>query len=355
MKKLFLASLLLASSVWITAQTDRVTRLQSARNLVVTTTDGQVSYHATSTAQSLMIHKQGSTLSIGGQSLPMSDIQKMRLVMPQKFALNEDSTTFTPYAVDHGLLALRYDFQLNKWNPLTLPASLTGTQVLDAFGEGTLLARYSGSSESEWAQVDFELVDLNTDATVINAGTHYIVKPTREPDIAIGRKTTLSYGSAQVSGPAYIIYNVSMENGKTAPANQSLISAGSGDVRMRVTGTYMKLADRQRVYYVNRAFYCMDNDGHFYESTDSVEMKAFRNWVVFVRNTNGLPMRFYINGIDEDLTLSGIQGLTATGGEPLADDCVYDLYGRRLGTRQSLSGRLPRGIYIVNGKKIMVR
>ena len=143
MKKLFIAYLLLASSVCASAQSERATRLQNARNLVVTTTDGNVSYHATSTAQSLIMRKQGNTLTFNGQTMNMSDIRKMRLVVPQKFALNEDSTTFTPYAVDHGLLALRYDFQLNKWNPMTLPVSMSGRQVLDAFGEVTLLARYS--------------------------------------------------------------------------------------------------------------------------------------------------------------------------------------------------------------------
>lgn len=354
MKNIFIATLLLASTVCATAQTDRATRLQNTRNLVVTTTDGTTSYHAISASQSLIIRKQGNTLAFDGQTLPISDIQKMRLVVPQKFALSEDSTTFTPYDVDHGLLALRYDFQLNKWNPLTLPVSVSGQQMLDAFGEGTQLARYSGASESEWAQIDFELIDLNTDEVVVNAGTHYIVKPTREPDIAMGRKTSLAYGSAQVSGPAYIIYNVSMESGKTIPNNQSIISE-TRKVRMRASGTYMKLADKQRVYYINRPFYCMDNDGHFYESQDSVEMKAFRNWLVFVSNTDDLPMRFYVDGIGEDLTLAGIQHATVWGEEPSADDSVYDLSGRRIGTRQALNGRLSRGIYIVNGKKMMVR
>ncbi len=354
MKKLFLAYLLLASSVCASAQSERATRLQNARNLVVTTTDGNVSYHATSTAQSLIMRKQGNTLTFSGQTMNMSDIQKMRLVVPQKFALNEDSTTFTPYAVDHGLLALRYDFQLNKWNPMTLPVSMSGRQVLDAFGEGTLLARYSGATEGEWAQIDFELIDLNTDEVVINAGTHYIVKPTREPDIPKGRKTTLSYGSAQVSGPAYIIYNVSMEGGKAIPGNQSLQSE-TRKVRMRASGTYTKMTDNHKLSYINRPFYCMDNDGHFFESNDSVEMKAFRNWVVFVANSDSVPMRFYINGIDEDLTLTGIDHATLRGENGTDDESVYDLSGRRLGSRQMLDGRLSRGIYIVNGKKIMVR
>ncbi len=354
MKKLFIASLLIATSVCASAQSERATRLQNARNLVVTTTDGEVSYHATSTAQSIMMRKQGNTLTLDGQTLPMSDIQKMRLVVPQKFALSEDSTTFTPYAVDHGLLALRYGFQLNKWNPLTLPVSMSGRQVLDAFGEGTLLACYSGASESEWAQIDFELIDLNTDEVVVNSGAHYIVKPTREPDIPKGRKTTLPYGSAQVSGPAYIIYNVSMLGAKAAPDNQSLSSA-ERNVRMRASGTYTKKDGAHRLYYVNRPFYCMDDNGHFYESTDSVEVKAFRNWVVFVGNTNNLPMRFYINGIDEDLTLTGIQHATVRDEDAVADESVYDLSGRRLGTPQMLNGRLSRGIYIVNGKKMIVR
>ena len=66
-------------------------------------------------------------------------------------------------------------------------------------------------------------------------------------------------------------------------------------------------------------------------------------------------MRFYINGIDEDLTLTGIDHATLRGEDGTDDESVYDLSGRRLGSRQMLDGRLSRGIYIVNGKKIMVR
>lgn len=353
MKKLLLSAILLASSVWASAQTDRVTRLQAARNLIVTTTDGQTTYHSTTTAQSLILRKQGNTLTVEGRTIDMGDIRKMRLVVPQKFQLNEDSATFTPMSIDHGLMALRYSFQLNKWNPLVVPLTLTGEQVLEAFGEGTQLAVYKQTSEGEWAQVDFELVDLNTTDEVIVPGEYFIIRPTRQPDIATGRKTTVSYGGSTVSGPAYIIYNVSMDDSRDAPLNKSLRSA-ENNVSMRVSGTYKLMSGRQKLMYSNRAFYCMNDDGRFYEPSDSVEMKAFRNWVVFVKNANNLPMRFYVGGIDEDLTLTGINSLLARDGKE-GDDMVYDLSGRRLGSRKSLDGLLPRGLYIMNGKKILVR
>ena len=350
MKKMLLTALLLATMTWASAQSERVTRLQGSRNLIVTTTDGHAAYHTTSAAQSLIIRKEGDKLVFDGQPIAMSDIQKMRLVTPQKYILNEDSTTFTPMEVDRGLLALRYDFQLNKWNTLVLPVSLTGEQVIEAFGEGTQLAVYMGATENEWAQIDFDFIDLNTTETVVNPDKYYIIRPTREPDIAVGQTTNVYYGTTRVPGPAYIIYNVSMVKNKDFPANQSL-SSTERNLGMRVSGAYKS----QKVSYLNRVFFCMNDNGLFYEANDSVEMKAFHNWMVLVRNNNNLPFRFYINGIDEDLTLASIEGLTVSDGQTIPDASIYDLSGRRLGTRQSLNGRLPRGIYISNGKKIMVR
>ena len=37
------------------------------------------------------------------------------------------------------------------------------------------------------------------------------------------------------------------------------------------------------------------------------------------------------------------------------DDYVYDLQGRRVGTLRSSDAPLPKGIYIVNGKKVVLR
>ena len=390
MRTLFL-SLLFPLSLSVFSQSDRLSSLQSSRNLVITSSDGTSSYHTVTSTQSLMFYKQGDQLTLNGQQLPIADIRKMRLVIPQRFALSEDSATFTPIATDHALLAFKRSFVLNKWNTVVVPFGLSGRQVLDAFGEGTLLACYKGITEGDDAQVDFELLDLDSDETVMQPHTYYIIKPTREPDIPEGKKTTVAYGKSTIPGPAYIIGNVSMELGKDYVANTA-VNSSEGNVRLRLSGTYKKLADKQRIFFSNgRSFYFMNDEGHFYEPTDSVEVRAFDSWLVSVRNTNNLPIRFFVNGIDEDITVpTSIESLHApSAGSPFvlsSSSVLYDLQGRRVsvpsGSRvpsgssvSSVSGsssgsRVPSGssvssssrvsslrpgLYILNGKKILLK
>lgn len=352
MKKHLLAIILLASAVSLQAQTDRVTKLQNARNLAITTTDGNSILHMVSTDKSLMFHKQGSELNLNGQSMQIGDIKTMRLLVPTKFIINEDSATFTPRAIDNGLLAFRNNLNVGKWNTLVVPFSLTGEQVIDAFGEGTQLAIYSGITEGDVAQIDLTLVDLNTSETVLKANSYYIIRPTRDPDIAPGNTTSVNYGTAKVSGPAYIIYNVSMEKGKDYVANQSLRSA-ENNVTMRISGTYKMLTDRQKLYYGTREYFCLNDEGLFYLPTDSVEMKAFHNWVVTSKNSNNLPVRFYVNGIGEDLTATGIEDIVTAA--RLQDDSYYDLSGRKVANGSWMNRPMRKGLYINNGKKVIVR
>ena len=74
-------------------------------------------------------------------------------------------------------------------------------------------------------------------------------------------------------------------------------------------------------------------------------MKAFTHWIEEAINKNGLALRFYVDGIQEDITMpSAIDAPTSDGQRQTV---VFDLTGRRLNTT-------PRhGIYIVNGRKVI--
>ena len=99
----------------------------------------------------------------------------------------------------------------------------------------------------------------------------------------------------------------------------------------------------------------MNDEGQFYEPTDSVEVRAFDSWLVSVRNTNNLPIRFFVNGIDEDITVpTSIESLHApSAGSPFvlsSSSVLYDLQGRRVSvpSGSSVSGsssgsRVPSG------------
>ena len=343
MKKTLIAFMLLTSVGWTQAQTNRVTLLQGARNLVVSTADGKQSHHLVTSEKSQMIYKKDGKFIIGHDSIAMADVKALRLKALPKLVLDEDSATFSPRNVEHGLLALRYSCLPGKWSTLTLPVSLTGEQVTEVFGEGTVLACYKGITETQVATVDFETIDLNTCEIALEAGKNYIVRPTREPDIAIGKQTSISYGTGKLSGPLYLLPNVSMVKDRDYVPAQTLRSA-SGLTRMRVNASYKS---QEQLAIGTRTIFYTNEDGLFSQLTEAMPMKAFRNYMSEAKNDSNMVWNFYVDGINEDLTATGITAPAIGRGQH--SDIIFDLQGRRT------IGTLRPGIYIINGKKMMVR
>jgi hypothetical protein len=241
-------------------------------------------------------------------------------------------------------LAFRRSFHLNQWNSLIVPFSLTGPQVLETFGADAQLVAFDALTDGDVATVELNTVDLTAEGTALQAGVHYLIRPTREPDLAEGTTTTVVYGSRRVAGPLYVIPEVSLTKGTSSPKNQALRS-GSDQVRLLVSGTY----NQTEVSPSTRRLFALGEEGLFFEQLDPIVVKAFRSWLVEARNTNGVPLRFYVDGIGEDLTG------TSSVYRPLADmlsgqQVVCDMQGRRL-------ENAPRckGLYIMNGKKVIVR
>ena len=82
----------------------------------------------------------------------------------------------------------------------------------------------------------------------------------------------------------------------------------------------------------------------------------------FVRVTEATtlpPFSVYaqLDSTDDFVPLSGEDtGIKEVSGERLAiSDHVYDLSGRKIVNGKSVNGKLSRGIYIVNGQKVMVK
>ena len=121
--------------------------------------------------------------------------------------------------MSHGLLAFRSTLNMNQWNTLVLPVSLTGRQVADAFGEDALLADFKDIIEGETtAQFNFKTIPLNTDEVVVKSEMLYLIFPTRQPDIATGKTTSVVYGDKKIPGPVYLIADVSLQKGKDVPS-----------------------------------------------------------------------------------------------------------------------------------------
>ena len=327
------------------AQNSRATILQNAKNLTITTSDQRTYYYLVSASHNHTMHRGNGEVVIQRDTFEVSKIRSMRFIALPRFSLNEDSTAFAAdYSIDHGLLALRRSMNLNVWNTLVLPFSLTGSQVRETFGEDTRLAQASAVTEDDVATVEFNTIPLSGDDVVIETGGFYLIRPTRDPDLPQGELTSVVYGNGRVNGPVYIIPNVTMASGQKSPGSESMRS-DEDQVRVRFYGTY-KSQDLERE---DRDVYYMNNEGRYAVLNEKQTLKAFRSWIEIVRNNNALPFRFYIDGVAESISDLPIDDLRF-------DNKVYDLQGRSYSP--STLHQLPstgQKLLIHNGKKYITR
>ncbi len=363
-RPLFICIILMYNALSTTAQdmtsTPRHARqnvLTSAKNLTLTTTDGETYYYLISSEQNPRMYL-GDSIRIGKDCFHHSQIQSMRFRSLPRMVLSEDSTTFDKtLSWDHALLALNRDFIVGKWNSVIFPFDLTGDQLLDAFGEETVLAAVRGLREASETVVEFQTLDLHTSDVVLQANQHYLLRPSREADVESGHNL-YNFFSGPIAGPIYLIPNVSMKTGQN-PRLQT-IQNEDGTRKARFRGTYLKLDDsvvQGRIIRNKRiapGMYLLNEEGNMLQTEDSTVVGAFRSWVEDLTE-NGQPLKFYIDGVNEYLTVvaDGLEEIEA----PLSDvdnqergRGVFDLSGRRMP-----EGRLPKGVYIINGRKVAIK
>ena len=348
MKKALLTLLLGMATGVLTAQTSRTQLLQSAKNLTITLSGNKTYYYLVTAEQTHMMHRREGKVIIQRDTFDVASIKSMRFKALPRFALNEDSTEISSgYSIDHGLVALRRTMNQNKWNTLVLPFAMKGREVRETFGEDAMLAYARGITEDDVATVEFVTIPLDTEEIVIEAGNHYLIRPTKEPDVKAGEMTSVAYGNSRIYGPLYLIPNVMMGKGQQVP-NSPAIRSDNDQVRMRAKGTYVK----QDLTPETRDIYLMNDDGRFAKIDETTTLKAFRSWLEVMRNPDQLPLRFYIDGIAEDIT-QDIHELMAT--ETDDDAPYYDLQGRKVSYSSSLLAPQCPKILIHNGKKIVVK
>lgn len=347
MKKLLVLLSLCMATGGLHAQSSRMQVLESAQNYVIYTKSGVAYHYLVHSQQFYKMQKHDGKVTIAGDDFDVADIKEMRFVKLSRFSLDEDSTAFSAnYNIDHGLLAFRRTLTIGQWNTLVVPFSLTGRQVQDAFGEGTLLAKPRGITTGDVATVEFETIAINTDEEVVSAGQHYLIKPTREPDVAVGALTSILYAGKRIAGPVYIIPNVSLDGNQKGPAIQRLQSTDN-QLFFAVRGSYQ---NQKEPSTSTMLFYAVDDNGRFANYGNSIQLQAFRSWMQQVKNDKGLDIRFYICGVEEDIT--GTSSLNSILQDDNRPDCVFDLQGRRVSNSTST---LKTGLYIINGKKIIVK
>lgn len=304
-----------------------------------------------------------------------------------EFGIDSYGTDYTPFSEDNidGIDEYQYgyarqfnlvrDFNITaagqeanaKWEALVLPVNLTATQVRTAFGNDVKLSKLVGLANNG-NQIRFEAVDLksNPEAIVILAGDCYVIKVTKAPEVARNMPYTFDvYSNDEFNGdekrPVTYYGPIYQIDGLTRTSKLGeLIKANGGTYKDGiVTKTYTnegKDLNFTGYFYWNQTApknaYVVSRGKMFYLDADNTwENLTGTMWKLEGPSFTGAK-ELSIDFGDGDIT-NGISGITADE-ENTNVTGVYNLNGQKV-SDGTTTDNLPKGIYIVNGKKHVVR
>lgn len=242
--------------------------------------------------------------------------------------LNEDSPT-APEKSDGAVnVKVKRTMTGGEWATLCLPFAMTGTQVKAAFGDDVQLANYAGWSSTYASEddgypstltVNFSRVDA---INGIEANHPYIIRPAADITSFVANGVTISPESSP-----------SVTTGKKREHNVGTF-----------TGTYVAgFTVPEATLFISA--------NKFWYSVGKTKMKAFRAYFEFED-----VLGSYYDGSPAKVQLAigdatGIGRMSVNPSAPTGR--VYTLGGQLVSTTGT--AHLSKGIYLVDGKKIVVK
>lgn len=269
---------------------------------------------------------------------------------------NDGDTYYTPSGINRNsgakpytfpvIYNIRRYFNVGKWESLILPCTLTGDQVKQTFG-GDQDVKLSVYDRVEGTCVYFKTVD--TDKEGIVAGKPYIIKVGKEADIKTKNdEYTFPWGNnttVKVKGPIYQVKGVVPPTfmGEGVTKEEKI----SGGYKVQFHGFYYDPGAAPANAYVV-------NNGDMYHLSSDWNNFVGTSWYVTITDAQGYAKALSFS-FDGDSSTTAIENVA--GQEDAAvqtDGFVYNLSGQRVGTRNDM-GNLSSGIYVVAGKKFVVK
>ena len=265
----------------------------------------------------------------------------------------------------------------NKWNSLVLPVSLTKEQLQSTFGANVRLAKLQRLTSTT---IEFESVDLNKEA--LEAYIPYIIFPERNSNASEAYTANLTVKGQQeplkVIVPAghYTIAKVTMGDLSQINKDDWTTKLHYGDGKIEAYGTFARTfdpgatqdetygtwnsSDNKSKIITGRPNleYCYFFDkGNMYHSSIKGRVRGLRGfscWFQPTTTSGAQNAQLTIDGVSQGTT--GIEDILADYEQPVSRfaNGIYNLNGQLVKQGNSTAG-LPSGMYIVNGKKCIVR
>lgn len=262
-------------------------------------------------------------------------------VLKVKDVVLEDGKDYSaPTDAENANVTLNRKFYKNRWNAICLPYSINRRQIEEVFGDGTMVVLMKNIDTSNKKVMFIE--HANQD---IIAGYPYLIFPTDKADtnkddhsVIESITTRATFGEADSP-----LFSVGTDE-KTYPGAEMQSDA------LVFKGTFTNAKLKEGSYVVT-------NKGVLSRiPKDGMNIKPYRSYIYFNRQTAGAKaislQNMNVNGFenDEDNT-TGIENLLFESGILTHSADVYSIDGQLVRSKALNFNGLPKGVYIVNGKK----
>lgn len=279
--------------------------------------------------------KVANTLQIGGIAIT-SDINEdgTSTDCPEEFlVLDEDETLDDKRSLNNATMVFHRTFTTGKWNSLILPVDMTAEQVKAAFGEEAKVARFN-RLEAKWIYFD-----MQTDNNLhIEKNVPYIIKPTKQPTAVNRNYNVGGEKTKHIDGLVYTVTGIGYTD-QTATLQHDDRDNTNGMIHY---GSY----ENPTVVPANS--YILHNSGDMvHTAVDHKNIKSYRTWL---RETNPSGETLQMRVEQNDGPSTGIKVIEETAKNANA---VYNVNGMRMNS--SNTDNLPKGVYIINNKKVVIK
>lgn len=279
--------------------------------------------------------KVANTLQIGGIALT-SNINEdgTSTDCPEEFlVLDEDETLDDNRSLTKATMVFHRTFTTDKWNSLILPVDMTADQVKAAFGADAKIARFN-RLQDKW--IYFE---TQTEKNLhIEKNVPYIIKPTKEPTAVNRTYNVGGENTKHINGLVYTVTGIAYDN-QTATLQHEDTEYTNG---MKHYGSY------ENPTCVPADSYILHRSGDMvHTAVEHPSIKSYRTWL---RETTPSGETLQMRVEQNDGPSTGIKVIEEA---PQNANAVYNVNGMRMNS--SNTNNLPKGVYIINNKKVVIK
>lgn len=253
---------------------------------------------------------------------------------PEEFlVLDEDETLDDSRDLTKATMVFHRTFTTDKWNSLILPVDMTADQVKAAFGAKAKVTRFN-RLEDKWIYFD-----MQTDNKLhIEKNVPYIIKPTKQPTAVNRNYNVGGEKTKHINGLVYTVTGIGYTD-QTAPLQHEDTENTNG---MTHYGSY------KNPTVVPADSYILHNSGDMvHTAVDHKNIKSYRTWL---RETTPSGETLQMRVEQNDGPSTGIKVIEETAKNANA---VYNVNGMRMNS--SNTDNLPKGVYIINNKKVVIK